>query len=614
MVLTWHIPAGLHPDLPALSVLAQVLSEGITSRLHQKLVESGLCLSVNAFALELHDPGVLQVFALLAPAAEHVQVEKIIRAEVAALRRAAPSDEEVARAKIQVRTDLAFHRESPAAIAAGLTEAVAMGDWQSFAAEMERVSAVTTADLPRVAESYLHDRNLTVGWFVPENGSAAMGVPAAAAGPRPCYLEQPYDQRVSQHSVAGGARLAVLSNRHAPTVTMVGALRAGFAQAPEGRFTTAGLTAAMLDRGTANHNRLELARELENRGLQIAVETSSAAPSWVFFSAQGLAEQLPRLGSILFEVLRHPIFPGDELDKLKDKVTGALQRESQDSFSRAYAALTRRLYPYRHPCHRRAIEQRLAEVSEIEPQDLSAFHRATYHPGSMILVVVGDVEAPPVIETVGSLTEGWQGVAAAEPSWPETQPVRGGEERIELADRPNLDVFLGHAGSLRMTDDDYPAAVLANSCLGQSALTSRLGKEIRDRAGLTYGVVSRFFGTLQVPGPWATHLGVSVSNLEAAVELARTVIADYVREGPDEGELGDEREALAGAYRVRLATNSGIARELVTVLSAELPVSFLDSYPERLRQASHEQVLTALRRHIRPDELTMTAAGSFGSS
>ena len=67
LVLTWHIPHGLHPDLPALSVLAQVLGDGVTSRLHRRLVETNRCLGVHAYALELHDPGVLQIAASLAP-------------------------------------------------------------------------------------------------------------------------------------------------------------------------------------------------------------------------------------------------------------------------------------------------------------------------------------------------------------------------------------------------------------------------------------------------------------------------------------------------------------------------------------------------------------------
>jgi hypothetical protein len=48
-----------------------------------------------------------------------------------------------------------------------LTEAVAIGDWTLFASEMERVAAVTRADLERVCQTYLVDRNLTVGWFIP---------------------------------------------------------------------------------------------------------------------------------------------------------------------------------------------------------------------------------------------------------------------------------------------------------------------------------------------------------------------------------------------------------------------------------------------------------------
>ena len=83
--------------------------------------------------------------------------------------------------------------------------------------------------------------------------------------------------------------------------------------------------------------------------------------------------------------------------------------------------------------------------------------------------------------------------------------------------------------------------MLANSCLGQSTLTSRLGVAVRDGAGLTYGIYSRFFGTLHVAGPWATALGVSADNLDRAVELSLEVIAKYVEEGPTEEELADER-------------------------------------------------------------------------
>ena len=250
LALTWHVPRGLDADLPALSVLTQVLSDGVTSRLYQRLVESNLCLGVHAFAMELHDPGVFQIFATVAPGADGTEVEGVIRGEIAALRGEPPAGEEVARALAQTRTDLAFHHESPGQIMGGLTEAVAMGDWRNFVRELELVEAVTREDLQRVASTYLRGQNLTVGVFVPEGGSVGGGGAIADPAPRPCFLESPFSDRVSLSAIEGGGQLAVLDNPHAPTVTVAGSLRAGPAAARDGRMAVPGIAAAMLDRGT----------------------------------------------------------------------------------------------------------------------------------------------------------------------------------------------------------------------------------------------------------------------------------------------------------------------------------------------------------------------------
>ena len=609
LAMTWHIPEGLHPDLPALSVLTQVMGEGVTSRLYQRLVETNRCLGVHAFAMELHDPGVFQIFATLVPGIDHREVETVIRAEVEALRSQPPTSEEVARALAQTRTDLAFHHESPGQIMTGLTEAVAMGDWRRFVRELERVQAVKADDLQQVATTYLTDLNLTVGWFVPDGVGGESS--AAEPRPRPCFFNKPFAKRVSSHELPGGARLQVLANPHAPTVTIAGTLRAGPALATNGRFAVPGLTASMLERGTVDHGRLELARELEDHGLQLFVQASASTPMTVSFSAQGLSEELPRLAALLLEVLSRPTFPTEELDKLREQILGGLVRERQETFARAYAALTRRLYPAGHPLHRRPIEAREREVSAIQREDLAAFHAAVYGPATMVLAVVGQVEAERVASVFAEQLAGWGGATAAEPAPPEDEEPAPSEELIQIADRPNLEVFLGHRGSLRRGDPEYPAAVLANSCLGQSTLTSRLGMVVRDREGLTYGIYSRFFGTLQLAGPWATFFGVSAANLERAVDLSRAVISDYVTEGPTEEELADERSALSGAYRVGLATNAGVARELVTTLTAGEDAARLDHYPEQLLAVDREQVMAAIRRHLHPEQLVLTAAGDL---
>ena len=170
LAMAWHIPAGLHADLAPLKVLAQILAEGVMSRLHQRLVETGICLGVHAEAMELKAPGLFQVFATLAPGGEHDRVEGVILDEVERLRKDPPGPGEMARSRIVTRTDLAFHWESPAQVVSSLTEAVAIGDWRSFVDEMDQIAAVGSDDVMRVCARYLLRDNLTVGWFVPENG------------------------------------------------------------------------------------------------------------------------------------------------------------------------------------------------------------------------------------------------------------------------------------------------------------------------------------------------------------------------------------------------------------------------------------------------------------
>ena len=79
----------------------------------------------------------------------------------------------------------------------------------------------------------------------------------------------------------------------------------------------------------------------------------------------------------------------------------------------------------------------------------------------------------------------------------------------------------------------------------------------------------------------------------------------------NEEELADERSALAGSYRVGLATNSGVARELVTALTADEPIERLDRFPEQLLAVDRDQVMGAIRTHLHPEQLVMTAAGDF---
>ena len=59
----YHIPAGPHPDFPALEVLADVLVAAPSGRLYKALVETKKAASVSSDAGSYHDPGIFEVAA-----------------------------------------------------------------------------------------------------------------------------------------------------------------------------------------------------------------------------------------------------------------------------------------------------------------------------------------------------------------------------------------------------------------------------------------------------------------------------------------------------------------------------------------------------------------------
>ena len=134
---------------------------------------------------------------------------------------------------------------------------------------------------------------------------------------------------------------------------------------------------------------------------------------------------------------------------------------------------------------------------------------------------------------------------------------------------------------------------------------------LRDREGLTYGVIARFFGASLLDGPWAATFSVAPANLERAVAAAREEIERFVADGPSEAELADERAAMAGSYRVGLATPGGQARELVRLARHALPVAEIDRIPERILATGRAEVAAAVRRHIAPHRLCLAVAGSL---
>jgi zinc protease len=167
--LSWRTVAALHADTHALAVLGNVMGGGLTSRLYQALVEKSLALSVTVVPWQLRDPGLFSVFCPVRPGVEPAAVEQTVREEIVRLIRNGVTEAEVEKARTQIEAEVIFDRDSTDQIAAALSEAIAVADWEWYANYPAAIRRVTTEDVRRVAEAYLQDDALTVGLFLPRS-------------------------------------------------------------------------------------------------------------------------------------------------------------------------------------------------------------------------------------------------------------------------------------------------------------------------------------------------------------------------------------------------------------------------------------------------------------
>ena len=183
IVIGYHKPGLGHPDDDVFDVIDAVLSDGLTSRLHQTLVlEKRVAVSVGSDA---NHPGVRapNLFILTAtPLAPHTtaEVEAAVYEEIERLKREPVASKELEKVLNNLDADLIRGLRSNAGLASQLAlyQAVA-GDWRYILTSRDKVAAVTAADVQRVATQYFTKSNRTVAVLVkkgPDKTVAAIPV------------------------------------------------------------------------------------------------------------------------------------------------------------------------------------------------------------------------------------------------------------------------------------------------------------------------------------------------------------------------------------------------------------------------------------------------------
>lgn len=634
------IPEGLHEDTFALSVLERILSSGKNSRFYKLLTDKGLAVDVFLWNFPFHDPGLFAPFVFMTPGTTHESVEEIVLKEYENIKSNGVTEEEVDRAISQILADTAYARDGSFSIASVLNETISMGDWTFYLRYPEEVAKVTPADVQRVVETYLVEDHSTTGYFIPVipgGGSPAEAAPQqfspessalfyrrpglseidrltgtavsksskAESGSTSKNQESSYSAAVVKNKIHG---IEVLSLKTGvkDVVTISGSFPAGDVFSPKHNSAIADLTGNMLDKGTAQKGKFELAEQLEKVGVSLSFSVSSHL---LGISGQCLRKDLPLLIDLLAEQLREPAFDPEELEKLKKQRTGELKQLLEDPNYLASDLLGRLVFPKDHPNNQPSVEEVIEDIKSVSVDDLRAFHKSTYGPDSMILAAVGDLDAKELQTSIRQAFKNWTGGANIPSYEPAGRRNPGHEETVYMSDKPSVSVRLAMASGLRKTDDDYLDLMMGTYILGGN-FAARLMQTVRDEEGLTYGIGSRMSDDLYSDGLWRISATFAPQLLEKGLASTHRELKRWYEEGITEEELAAKKTTLIGSYKVRLATTGGLAGRILSFVQMGRPVSYLDQYPKDLQAIRLEDVNSAIQRYLNPDDMITVMAGS----
>ncbi|MBN1217897.1 MAG: insulinase family protein [Anaerolineae bacterium] len=141
-----------------------------SARLYRALVETEIAAYAGAhFQLSI-DPDAFRFYGTVRDGHSLEEFETALDAEISRLHQEPVSEDELARVRKQVQAQFAYTLERVSNQAQWLGLMEMLGDWRRFDAFVDNLSAVTAADVQRVAQKYLQPANRTMGWFEPIRG------------------------------------------------------------------------------------------------------------------------------------------------------------------------------------------------------------------------------------------------------------------------------------------------------------------------------------------------------------------------------------------------------------------------------------------------------------
>jgi zinc protease len=410
-------------------------------------------------------------------------------------------------------------------------------------------------------------------------------VPPALGPERPVA----WPKRISV-TLPNGLQVVLAGSHVFPKISAQLFIRSGNAAIAHRAPGLAELTARVIRTGTTTRSSRQIEEDLRRMGADAG---ASAGADTSAISIGGLAEFSEGILDLLADLARNASFPEDQFERERRQKIEGLRVERTTPAFLANERIRRVLFGE----HRYAVIAPTEEqVAAYQRDELEHFYKRHYSPSNALLIVVGDFSTEQLLAQIEKALGSWEGarpeliISAAPP-----EALGRQVHLVHLPGSVQTQVLVGNL-SITRRDPDWYRTVLANSIYG-GAFHSRLVMNIREQKGYTYSPRSGITA-LHQHGFFTVH--AAVRNEVAAATLTEIFYEmDRMRSLPvTPEELESAQSYLTGVFSLGVATQDGILGQFSTVYLDRLPEDYLETYREKIRALTANDILLAARRHF----------------
>ncbi len=592
MMIGFRGTNAVHKDEFALDILASILGDGRSSRFYQTIKEQKqLVNSISVSNGSFKDDGVFYISTNFQPENKN-KLEKAIFEEIHKVQQNGVTEEEVQRAKNIIARDTHYSRESISNIAVemGYTT-ILTGDIKNYNKYLEDINQVTVNDVKRVARKYLGENKSAISIVVPENyiEQKTCECEKSSTNHVAKFVKSAYN--TEKYKLDNGATL--LLNEHNNNDIVAIAIRAKGGEFLEKTCGVASLTASAMLKGTKKYSQIELAKILEEKGIQIM---PSSTADYFVLNVVTTKQELPLTLSLLKEVVNNATFEEAELAKVKRVMLNSIKASRDVPIKRAMEEYSSQIYAgsiYSNTS--KDLEKSLPTIKKSQIED---FYKTVFYPENLVISVNGDVDKQQIINEMSEIFNSKTGKKFDYAQHKNDIPKINSARKV-VTPIKNLQtawIFIGWQTDGTTNLKDFATLQVIDSFMG-TGMSSRLFRKLREQKGLAYQVGSGFSPSV-LKGKYTIYIGTNPATVKTSQDGIFEQIRILKRDLVGEKELQDAKTQLIGQYVLALETNLDKAGALAMYEATGRGFEFIEQYEKLIQSVTSKDVREVANKYF----------------